>query len=153
MKNKQFEQILTKLIEEAKGLENEDYIKEEIMKAAVKAMNEIISDKKEELKAILNTWVRDFPESKEEMQKEFPDFFDSDNTNTYMTGIEAIKAAWNGKKVRRAIWGVTKPEISYIALAEKNRAIVQYDRCGKSCGLYVFPDEYERTATDWYIVE
>lgn len=68
MKNKQFEQILTKLIEEAKGLENEDYIKEEIMKAAVKAMYEIISDKKEELKAMFNTSVRDFPESREEMQ-------------------------------------------------------------------------------------
>lgn len=150
MKNKQFEQILTKLIEEAKGLENEDYIKEEIMKAAVKAMNEIIFDKKEELKAMLNTWVGAYPESREELLKEFPEYFDSDNTNTYVTKSEASKAAWNGKKVRRAIWGVTKPEISYVT--SKGNAIVQYCQCGECCGFYIFSEEDER-ATDWYIVE
>lgn len=154
MNNKKFEQILTKLIEEAKGLESEDYLKEEIMKAAVKAVNKIISDKKEELKAMLNTWVRDFPESSEELQKEFPEYFDSDNkiptTHTYMTESEATKAAWNGKKVRRAIWGVTKPEIAYIT--SKGNAIVQYCKCGECCGLYTFFEEDER-ATDWYIVE
>ncbi len=85
MNNEKFIQILTELTKAANGLESEDYLKEEIMKAAVKAANKIISDKQEELRAMLKTWVRDFPESKEELQKEFPEYFDSDNTNICMT--------------------------------------------------------------------
>lgn len=150
MKDNKFEQILTNLIEEAEGLESDDYLKEEIMKAAVKATKKIISDKKKELKAMCNTMFKNFPETVEEMKKEFPEYFDSVKTRYYITGIEATKAAWDGTKVRRAVWSITKPEISYIT--GNGKAIAQYCNCGECCGLYVFCDEDEN-ATDWYVVE
>lgn len=149
MKDKEFEQILTKLIEEAKGLGSEDYLKKEIIKAATTAVIEIYK-----AKTILNVVVKGFPETREKMKRKFPEYFDSDDnsddTNTYMTESEATKAAWNGKKVRRAIWVVTKPEVSYIT--SKGNAIVQYCKCGECCRLYAFSEEDER-AKDWYIVE
>lgn len=67
----------------------------------------------------------------------------------YLTHDEAMKAVLSGKKVSRAKWKLTKPEIIYIA--EKNNAICQFCKCG-CCGFCVFVKEDEE-ATDWYIVE
>lgn len=84
MKDNKFEQILTNLIEAAEGLESDDYLKEEIMKAAVKATKKIISGKKKELKAMCITAFNNFPEARKEMQKEFPEYFDSKKTHHYI---------------------------------------------------------------------
>lgn len=52
--DKKFESILKNLTDSAKGLEMEDYFEEAVMKAAVKAINEIIDIKKKELERIRN---------------------------------------------------------------------------------------------------
>ena len=52
--DKKFETIMKNLTESAKGLEMEDYFEEAVMKAAVKATNEIIDIKKKELERIQN---------------------------------------------------------------------------------------------------
>lgn len=71
-------------------------------------------------------------------------------TSQFMPYAEAIKAVWCGKKVKRAIWETTKPEIKY--LAERYNAICQYCNCGECCGFYVFTEEDENAA-DWCFVE
>lgn len=50
--NVKFETIMKNLTESAKGLEMEDYFEEAVMKAAVKAITEIIDIKKKELERI-----------------------------------------------------------------------------------------------------
>lgn len=50
--DKKFETIMKNLTESAKGLEMEDYFEVAVMKAAVKAINEIIAIKKKELERI-----------------------------------------------------------------------------------------------------
>lgn len=52
--DKKFETIMKNLTESAKGLEMEDYFEVAVMKAAVKAINEIIDIKKKELERIQN---------------------------------------------------------------------------------------------------